>query len=660
MGWKDAPVEKTPAWASAPIVKPDAAKAPAEPTKPSRNAVLQGAADVVGGAIRGAGSIGATLLSPFDIAMDLYYGDRKPTMAGLITGKQPLSRNQERRRDIDEGLRNLLGADPESMTYGAGKLAGEIAGTAGFGPALATGARAVPALVRFAPALETAGVAPQMPAGVANLAARAGAGATVGGGSTFLADPSQTGTGAGIGAAVGLGAPLVMAGGRLVRRGAEGLYRGSKASALLTAAEGRGQELVNMLRGNTEIVPGSLPTAGEAAAPLNLLRYAALQKTASQVPELRSAYFQRGGEQQAARQAAVRGVGKTPAELEAAKAARGAEAKKLYGVSGKKMAEADAALMPLLERPSMEEAITRARKMAEEAGDDFSVGRNVPEQIVPSNILDASGNPVSQTVIPAETAKYSGKSLHYIKMALDDMVAGAPRAGIGASNAKLIGDTRADFIRWVEKNVPEYETARKAYATASKPINQMEVGQYLEGKLVGALDDERGRVFAAAVKDAPGTVKRATTGAPRAQELGDLLTPQQVKAVESVQEDLARGELFRKQTAGAATTGPVASKTASAGVPAIPSLLVRIQTVATALIQRTAGKMDRKLAIEIATEMLDPRAAATAMEKALSRQAKIDAARRGVAKVTGAVPPQVAAPIAINALTPRSQNALSE
>ena len=610
------------------------------PAQPKRSALLQGAADVFGGAIRGAGSIGATALRPFE------------------TGAE----NEQRRRDIDEGLVNLLGADPESWMYAGGKLAGEVAGTAGVGPFMAGGARAVPVLARFAPALETGGLAPQMQRGVTNMLTRAGAGAATGGAATLAADPSQTAAGAGFGAAFGLGAPVVNALGRLVGKVAEQGYRGSKATALLSAAEGRGQDIVDILRGNVELVPGSLPTAGEAAAPLNLTRYSALQQSAAEnVPELVTPYFQRGQQQEAARLASVQGVGKTPAALEAAKTARGAEANKLYGLARRALVQSDDKLAPLLDRPSMGKAFERAAKLAREAGDDFVVGKNMPEQIIPSSLLDQFGNPAGSVTIPAQFAEYPVKSLHYVKLALDDLLKNPAEFGIGATEARMIGDTRKQFIGWLEKNSPEYGTARTAFASASKPINQMEVGQYLEGKLTGGLGEERARVFGTAVKDAPSTIKNATTGAPRMENLSEILTPDQMKAVESVKDDLERGLLFQQQARVAGKIGPTAEKAATTASAetiggAMPSFLSRVQTVANAIMKRITTGMDSKLAIEIATEMLDPKAAATAMEKALAREAKIQGAKRAVGKVTGFVPKAVTSAAAVNMLRPQSSN----
>lgn len=128
------------------------------------------------GALRGAAGIGNTLLP----------GNR---MEGIEGGLQ------------------ALGADPESMAYGAGKLGAEIAGTAGVGGALAKPVGAV--LGKVAPsvapavtqALRTAGMSTGG-RGVADLALRTGAGAAVGGASAGLIDPSQAGTGALIGGAI--------------------------------------------------------------------------------------------------------------------------------------------------------------------------------------------------------------------------------------------------------------------------------------------------------------------------------------------------------------------------------------------------------------------------------------------------------------------------
>lgn len=192
------------------------AQASQAPEPSLMDTIKQGAIDLGAGAVRGAGSIGATILYPIDKAQDLYYGDRGPTVSGLVTGKQPLSRNEERRQAMDQGLTSLVGSDPNSLAYKAGKLGGEIAGTAGTGSALAGGTRmafayggkavpaaAEPVLNAIASSGMTTGGAAATGAKqvVKNLATRATGGAITGGASAGLVDPSQAGTGAIIGAA---------------------------------------------------------------------------------------------------------------------------------------------------------------------------------------------------------------------------------------------------------------------------------------------------------------------------------------------------------------------------------------------------------------------------------------------------------------------------
>ena len=167
--------------------------------KPS--AVKQFSADAVGGLVRGAGSIGATLLYPIDKATDIIRGDRGPNVTGLVTGQQPKSRNEERRAAMDAGLQELLGADPESLTYQGGKLAGEIAGTAGVGGGVANVVgRVAPRAAAAAPNLLSAIRTSGMQGG--NMLTRAAGGATAGGASAGLVNPEDALTGAVVGGAV--------------------------------------------------------------------------------------------------------------------------------------------------------------------------------------------------------------------------------------------------------------------------------------------------------------------------------------------------------------------------------------------------------------------------------------------------------------------------
>ena len=64
-----------------------------------------GLGNIAAGGVRGAGSIGATMLTPYD----------------LLAGNTSSWGNPERRSAMDAGLQEL-GADPTSLAYKTGKL----------------------------------------------------------------------------------------------------------------------------------------------------------------------------------------------------------------------------------------------------------------------------------------------------------------------------------------------------------------------------------------------------------------------------------------------------------------------------------------------------------------------------------------------------------
>jgi hypothetical protein len=252
--------------------------------------------------------------------------------------------------------------------------------------------------------------------------------------------------------------------------------------------------------------------------------------------------------------------------------------------------------------------------------------------------------------------------LHNIKISLDDMLSKTGDTALVRGARSQVMDVRKRLLGWLENKVPEYGAARTTFAEMSKPINQMEVGQYLEGKLTTPLEagGERANVFAAAVKDAPGTLKRATTNEARFKLLTDVLTPDQAQVVMSIRDDLARAAKTKTQARAGAAASPDAQRLASAARESVrtPPMLNRIATVANDIISRLQGKIDRKLAVQIATEMLDPQAAANAIEKAMKNQmraAKVGEAGGAAARLAGK---GLQSPVVLAG--ERTQNAMNE
>lgn len=173
------------------------ASAPA-PGASTASKVMQQVGNLGAGLLRGAGSIGATILAPVDMAKDALDGK------GLS-----LESNRARRKDMDDALRSL-GADTDSLAYQGAKLGAEVAGTLGVGGGIANVAARIPGVVAAAPnllnAIRTAGMSAGNGGAMANALTRAAGGAITGGASAGLVDPEQ----AGMGALVGGAAPLVM------------------------------------------------------------------------------------------------------------------------------------------------------------------------------------------------------------------------------------------------------------------------------------------------------------------------------------------------------------------------------------------------------------------------------------------------------------------
>jgi hypothetical protein len=171
-------------------------------TKPSFGEMLKqevmGSLPVQGtlGAIRGAANIGATLLKPVDVAAE--YLSEKTGVGGF--------KQFDRRAAVEEGLKSL-GANPESLGYQGGKLATEIAGTAGAPGILAKGAQALRAAPAIVNALRGGGlVSPGIQGGrgatLANAGLRLLSGTATGATAAGLINPEDADTGAIFGAAL--------------------------------------------------------------------------------------------------------------------------------------------------------------------------------------------------------------------------------------------------------------------------------------------------------------------------------------------------------------------------------------------------------------------------------------------------------------------------
>lgn len=200
--------------------KPQPAQKLPTPAEAAIGGARRGVASLVGGALRGAGSIGSTVVAPADYLSDMVFGEGKET------------RNEARRRGIDEGMRDIFGADTDSFGYQFGKVGAEVAGTLGVPVAL--GGKVATVAPALGKAIKTGGMVGP------NLMTRVAGGAVAGGASAGLADPESAATGAVIGGALPAAIPAAkMAARKFGNLAAEafGLTTGSGAESIRQAAK---------------------------------------------------------------------------------------------------------------------------------------------------------------------------------------------------------------------------------------------------------------------------------------------------------------------------------------------------------------------------------------------------------------------------------------
>lgn len=213
-------------WDETPSIDVRMVKWDDEPT--IAQSALQHGKNALGGLIRGAGSIGATLARPFESGAE----------------------NDDRRKRIDENMADLIGADPDSWMYKGFKLGTEVAGTGGAGGVAANAvtrlapraAAAAPALIQ---AMRTGGLSTGVKAGpgiggwAANMAPRIAGGAVAGGATAGLVNPEDAATGALIGGALPAGVQAA----KMLGAGTKNLAAGATKHILGTST-GTGAESV--------------------------------------------------------------------------------------------------------------------------------------------------------------------------------------------------------------------------------------------------------------------------------------------------------------------------------------------------------------------------------------------------------------------------------
>lgn len=306
--------------------------------------------------------------------------------------------------------------------------------------------------------------------------------------------------------------PFLKGGQERIAAGALQAFAGGTGRAA-TAAQNIDDALLGKGLGIKPMLEGVEPTAAELA---NNPGIAQLERTLRNNPEYLTALTDRLQINKESMLSALDDIAGDAGTLRAAQGARAGATHSLYESAGQQSVKPDTGLVTLLQRPSMKKAWEVAADLAAESGD----------------------------ALPQQMDEISGKTLHYLKLAMDDLADNPQTHGIGGNQVRAITATKNELVKWIGSAIPEYDQARTTYAAMSKPINQMEIGQGLRNKLQPALADfgattrSRGEMYARALREGD-DFAASTLGRSRAR-MTDIMEPQQMDKLRMIAEQLGR------------------------------------------------------------------------------------------------------------------------
>lgn len=382
-----------------------------------------------------------------------------------------------------------------------------------------------------------------------------------------------------------------------------------KTKFYMDVAEGKGDALIAAARDPAgEIVPGVRPTFAQATADVGLPRVAAVGKQAEELQP--TAAIAKRDAQEAARVGELKAIEQTPAAREKASLERARASDPLFQAAENAGDVVD--VKPVLksldtlvkENPGNQPLL---RELAEIRKGLTRPTKKKVATVTPSGKVKM----VEQTVMaPRVNAKEISSTIDGIKSAMAN------------EDNRFILKQLSQIKDSLTEAIPSLKEANEAFKKGSAPVNQMDVGKYLRQKLESAVPEgtQRAGVFAEAVRNAPLTIKRAIDNKPRYTELTEVLTPEQQTRVDRVLMDLSRDARVKE-------LAQLGNKIASllkepAGKMTLPPLLDRAATIINEILKRLEGKVNEKLAMEIALEFLDADRAAAALETAMARAEK--------------------------------------
>jgi hypothetical protein len=366
-----------------------------------------------------------------------------------------------------------------------------------------------------------------------------------------------------------------------------------------------------------EIVPGSLPTAGQAAGVPSL---AALERTATAVdPTANNAMTARMAAQNTARSDELSRLAGSDGRRDFMAAKRTAQGNDLYG-QARNVGIDPAALTP------------------EAQANIASFQSRVPDDVLQRARDLAKINGVNMD------NESSVQGLHWIKTAIDDKINTATRSG-DTQMARAYQGLQNTLLDGLDQLSPAYGQARREFAAASRPINEMDVVQSVADKATNPLTGQvQPQAFARALSD---KTAASTLGRPSAT-LENTLQPRTLQALQNVQEDLARANAAN--TGGRGVGSDTVQKLAftnlmqQSGLPGwVTGLGARagIGGIAQKIGQVAYRDANQEMSARLAQALLDPQSSSALMEAGMvtpAMQQLANGARRGGAAIGAMVP----------------------
>ena len=470
--------------------------------------------------------------------------------------------------------------------------------------------------------------------------------------------------GAAVGGAMGAAAPVGEGDSRFQNAQTGAIFGGAVPAALRTASlaktalidprttAGQSKIVGNLLRRSASnaddamrametgagATPGFNPTVGQIANDPGL---AALERTGRAIDP--AGFGDVSVQQRASLINALRGVAGTPEARIAAEQSRDSAAEALYGTarSADRMrrelaarearnaaslkyarsggmsappneaAAAAMALQPseglqsLMKRPDFQQAVQQAKTLAANKNLDI-------------------GNPLE-----------SVDGLHYVKLAIDDMIQPKGQSSLGNNARAALVDMKERLMDEIETLSPVYGQARQVYQSMSQPINQMDIGQELYNRFVPALADNAEAAFRTNASSFANALRKGdelaqnVTGM-KGAKLESIMSPEQMAILRGVGEDAQRmamgnelGRGVNSITAEHLAMGNVIDK---AGIPSIIQNMgsaVPIGPWAKAATNFLYKSADDEMRGLLAEALKDPKRAAEMMRQAGVPPAKI-------------------------------------